>query len=262
MLHAWSKHGLQAAENEYQAKYEKKHVAGFRGHASFKYVLKGKIEFIGMVRGKNSPVFLKFGRELRDLDANLVENWDLNSLDEKIQASLCVLEGDHSQGTGFFLKDVGLVTCHHVLQTGLKVFKSDKPTKRFATKVKAKNERLDLAILKIRTTKLAPKHWLEGDFRHPRRGEQVYLCGFPKYSKGATEVMVQAQIIGSRLHFDFRRYLLDKAIVVGNSGGPVIDMNGKVIGVAATGTSDRSNENPDDQFGVIPLVHLTKLTNA
>lgn len=259
MLHAWRTHGLQAAENEYQAKYDKKHVAEFRGRPSFKYVLKGKIEFIGMVRGKNSPVFLKLGRELRDRDANLVENWDLDSLDEKIQASLCVLEGDDSQGTGFFLKDVGLITCHHVLQKGLKVFKSNKPNKRFATKVKAKNERLDLAILKIRTTQLAPKHWLEGDFRHPRRGEQVYLCGFPKYSKGATEVMVQAQIIGSRLHFDFRRYLLDKAIVVGNSGGPVIDMNGKVIGVAATGTSDRSEGNPDDQFGVIPLTHLQKL---
>ena len=73
------------------------------------------------------------------------------------------------------------------------------------------------------------------------------------------QAKLQAQIIGSRLHFDFRRYLLDKAIVVGNSGGPVIDMNGKVIGVAATGTSDRSEGNPDDQFGVIPLTHLQKL---
>jgi hypothetical protein len=62
-----------------------------------------------MVRGKSSPVFLKFGRELRNLDANLVKGWDLDSLDEKIQAALCVLEGQQSQGTGFFLKDVGLV---------------------------------------------------------------------------------------------------------------------------------------------------------
>ena len=66
-------------------------------------------------------------------------------------------------------------------------------------------------------------------------------------------------MIGSRLHFSFRRYLLDKAVVVGNSGGPVIDMNGKVIGVAATGTSERSDANPEDQFGVIPISYLMKL---
>ena len=55
------------------------------------------------------------------------------------------------------------------------------------------------------------------------------------------------------------RYLLDKPIVTGNSGGPVIDMNGKVVGVAATGTSDMSKATPDEQFGVIPLGYLTKL---
>jgi hypothetical protein len=36
-------------------------------------------------------------------------------------------------------------------------------------------------------------------------------------------------------------------------------MNGKVIGVAATGTSDRSEGNPDELFGVIPLAYLEKL---
>jgi RNA-directed DNA polymerase len=147
MLHAWRKHGLQSAENEHQSKYNRKHRAGFRGRPSFKYVLKGKIEFISMVRGKNSPVFLKFGRELRELDPNLVKGWDLDSLDEKIHAALCVLEGQQSQGTGFFLKDVGLVTCQHVLQRGLEVFRSDKPKKRYKTRVTSKDEKIDLAIL-------------------------------------------------------------------------------------------------------------------
>jgi S1-C subfamily serine protease len=259
MLYAWKKHGLQAAETEYQAKYDKKHRAQFGSRPSFKHVLKGKIEFISMVRGKSSPVFLKLGRELRELDPELVNNWDLDSLDEKIQASLCVLEGNESQGTGFFLKGFGLITCQHVLQKGLEVFRGDKPRKRYKTRVVSKNENIDLAILK---TRLIPKHFLEADIRDPKKGEQVYLCGFPKYSPGTTEITASAQIIGSRLHLGFRRYLLDKAIVVGNSGGPVIDMNGKVIGIAATGTSDRSNRDPDDQFGVIPVGNLKKLEQS
>lgn len=259
MLHAWEKYGLKAAEDEHLAKYDKKHRAGYRGRPSFQYVLKGKIEFIGMVRGKNSPIFLKLGRALRQLNPTLTKGWDLDSLDEKIQAALCVLEGQTSQGTGFFLRDFGLITCQHVLQKGLEAFRSDKPKKHYKTRVRAKNENIDLAILK---TRLTPKHYLDGDFREPKKGELVYLCGFPKYSRGATEITASAQIIGSRLHFGFQRYLLDKAIVTGNSGGPVIDMNGKVIGVAATGTSDMSDGNPDDQFGVIPLNHLLKLIKS
>lgn len=259
MLHAWRKYGLQAAETEYQAKYDKKHRATFRGRPSFKFVLKGKIEFIRMVRGNKSAVFLKFGRELRVLDAKLVKGWDLDSLEEKIQASLCVLEGETiegTQGTGFFLKDVGLVTCQHVLQEKLQAFRSDKPKKRYTTYIIAKDETIDLAILK---TRLPHEHSLEGNYREPKKGEQVYLCGFPKYSPGTTEITISAQIIGSRIHMGFRRYLLDKAIVEGNSGGPVIDMNGKVIGIAATGTTDRSSRNPQEQFGVISIYNLTRL---
>jgi Trypsin-like serine proteases, typically periplasmic, contain C-terminal PDZ domain len=256
MLHAWKKFGLESAEKDYRSRYRKKHRAPWRGKPSFPYVVKGKIEFIGMVRGKQSPTFLKLGRQLRELDPELTKEWDLNSLEEKIQASLCVLEGDNGQGTGFFLKGAGLITCEHVLQPGLKVFKPENPKKRYVTHAVSKNEIIDLAILK---TRYAPEHQLVGALREPKKGEQVYLCGFPKYSEGATEVTISAQIIGSRLHFNFRRYLLDKAIVEGNSGGPVIDMNGEVIGVAATGTRDRSDGNPDDQFGVIPLVHLRHL---
>jgi RNA-directed DNA polymerase len=259
MIHAWRKYGLPSAEKEYQEKYAKKHRAPYRGQASFSQAVKGKIEFIGMVRGKSSPVFLRLARELRERDSKLTEGWDLDSLDEKIQASLCVLEGPDGQGTGFFLRDVGLVTCWHVLHRGLKAFKCESPKKLYGTSVEVSDKDRDLAILKTRTRTLLLRRPLEADFRPPRRGEQVYLCGFPHYSPGATGVLVSAQIIGSRLRFGFRRYLLDKPIVTGNSGGPVIDMSGKVIGIAATGTDDMSQGNPDSQFGVIPVTLLQEL---
>jgi RNA-directed DNA polymerase len=260
MLYAWKKHGLKAAEIEHHVKYDKKGRSGNRGRPSFKHVLKGKIEFIGMVRGKTSNVFLKFGRELRERDPELVKDWHLesylDSLNERIQASVCVLEGELNQGTGFFLKGFGLVTCQHVIQNNLKVFRIAKPEKVYDANKKAGDIDIDVAILK---TRLRPKHFLEADLREPIVGEKVYLYGFPKYSPGATVVKVSAEIIGSRKHMRYQRYLLDKAIVSGNSGGPVIDVNGKVIGIAATGTNDRTDANPDDQFGVIPIIYISKL---
>lgn len=259
MLHAWGKYGLQAAENEYRAKWEKEDRAGHLGHPMFKYVVKGKIEFIGMVRGKKSPVFLKLGRQLRNLDPELAKGWDLDSLDEKIQSALCILEGENSQGSGFFLKDIGLVTCQHVLQPGLKVFKKQNLKRCYKTYVLMENPHIDLAVLK---TRLVPKNYLEFDDRQLKTGEQVYLCGFPKFDLWDGEIRALAQIIGIRRHFGFDRYLLNHPIVTGNSGGPVIDMNGKVVGVAATGTNDMSKANPDEQFGVIPIGYLSRLQTS
>jgi hypothetical protein len=179
-----------------------------------------------------------------------------DNLHEQIQASVCVLEGAENQGTGFFIKEFGLITCNHVYREDLKVFTYTKPEEKSPVTRVVCDKNIDLAVLK---TQFKPKHYLEADFREPKDGEHVLLCGFPKYAPGSTVVKAEAQITGSRMYFGNRRYLLDKPIVVGNSGGPVIDMRGKVIGVAATGTNDRSDGNPDEQFGVIPVVLLRQL---
>lgn len=59
MLHAWRRFGLEAAEQEFLARYDKKHRGPHKEPPSFKGVVKGNIEFIGMVRGKHNPTMYK-----------------------------------------------------------------------------------------------------------------------------------------------------------------------------------------------------------
>ena len=59
MLHAWQKFGLQAAEREYRERYRTKANFPDKDEANFKEVLRGKIEFIGMVKGKDDQVYQK-----------------------------------------------------------------------------------------------------------------------------------------------------------------------------------------------------------
>ncbi|MEB3122349.1 MAG: reverse transcriptase domain-containing protein [Snowella sp.] len=71
MLHAWAKFGLEAAEKEYHQKYQSKARFPLKANPTFKQVLKGKIEFLGMVRGKNDSLYRKLLKEFKSL-SNLV----------------------------------------------------------------------------------------------------------------------------------------------------------------------------------------------
>lgn len=60
MLHAWETFGLSAAQLEFESKYDHKHRAAWRSAPSFKKVVKGKIEYLGMIKGNGSLTYLHF----------------------------------------------------------------------------------------------------------------------------------------------------------------------------------------------------------
>lgn len=73
MLHAWSVYGLDAAEQHFWEKHDNKRRRPGASRPSFKQVVKGKIEFLGMIRGDSDPVFQKMLRELHRLAPYLVK---------------------------------------------------------------------------------------------------------------------------------------------------------------------------------------------
>ncbi|MCF2145805.1 reverse transcriptase family protein [Desmonostoc muscorum LEGE 12446] len=73
MLHAWAKFGLEAAEKEYQEQYQYKSRLSTKGKQDFKQVLRGKIEFIAMVKGRDDYIYKKYLKQYQLL-SNLVVN--------------------------------------------------------------------------------------------------------------------------------------------------------------------------------------------
>ncbi|HEY9851343.1 MAG TPA: reverse transcriptase domain-containing protein [Leptolyngbyaceae cyanobacterium] len=59
MLHAWEKFGIESAEKEHRTKYHSKQKSPYKITPSFKQVLRGKIEFIAIVKGKEDPIYQK-----------------------------------------------------------------------------------------------------------------------------------------------------------------------------------------------------------
>ena len=73
MFHAWERFDLEAAEKEFRANYDRKHRSPFKDPPLFRQVVKGKIEFLGMVKGKDDPIYLRFLAQLRELAPDLVQ---------------------------------------------------------------------------------------------------------------------------------------------------------------------------------------------
>ena len=68
MLHAWEKFGYDDAEKEYREKYDMADRGPGRKAPSFRMVLRGKLEFLGMVRGKDDRIFVRLCQRLHELD--------------------------------------------------------------------------------------------------------------------------------------------------------------------------------------------------
>jgi serine protease Do len=136
-----------------------------------------------------------------------------------------------SLGSGFVIDPAGLVvTNNHVIQD------ADQITVRFpdGTELPAeligRDAKVDLALLKVKSSKPLPSvPW--GDSDKARVGDSVIAVGNP-FGLGGS---VTAGIISSRnrelggSYDDFIQ--TDAAINQGNSGGPLFNMNGEVVGI-------------------------------
>lgn len=73
MLHDWRTNGPVKAQEKFLSKYDKKQRSDNRGVELFKEVVRGKIEFLGAVRGKNNLIYIRFREELRALEPDRVK---------------------------------------------------------------------------------------------------------------------------------------------------------------------------------------------
>jgi len=175
---------------------------------------------------------------------------------EAISAALWVLASDESeaQGTGFMLKDWGLITCHHVLSKGMYAFRHDNVLKKYNFSIIYENKDIDLAVLKIDSADVV--HYLDSSAQPilPYHAD-VTIAGFPNYYLGHAPYIAPGKVVSSRKIHGIEMITINAPIVHGNSGGPVLDADGKVVGVASSG----GDIERTDFFGYIPINNLQHL---
>jgi RNA-directed DNA polymerase len=252
MLHAWEEYGLDAATKEFSAKYDPKKRPVNDARPLFREVVEGKLNYLRMVRGVEDGGYLRFCEQLARLDPVFFRRFRsrIKPLASKFQVFVLECEKPFLQGSAFYLANVGLVTCAHVLGAKTKVFSEYNHDEKYPVNIIYRDEDIDLAILQSEIP--VHKRFVRGAPRSLKAGDPVCVLGFPNYTWGQTLQLFGGHVCGFKPRHGIRRIHVDAHIVKGNSGGPVLNKEGEVIGIAVTG-ADSLDQADSCESGVIPI---------
>jgi serine protease Do len=134
-------------------------------------------------------------------------------------------------GTGFLIDGKGyLVTSAHVVAKADSVYIVNSKGDYFKAKTIHVNDNTDIAVLKITDSRFEPVQKLPYGIRKAKAdlGEQIFTLGYPR-----TEIVYNEGYLSAKTGFngDTVTYQIAISANPGNSGGPIFNQSGEVIGV-------------------------------
>ncbi|MCE4025442.1 S1C family serine protease [Microbacterium sp. Au-Mic1] len=161
------------------------------------------------------------------------------------------------RGSGFLIDDSGLaVTNNHVVVGAgtLKVWRGGDTTKTLNAKVLASSECYDLAVIKLEGSGYPHLRWRD---KPVETALDVYAAGFPLGDPTFTEtkgIVSKADTAGKTPWAALDHIIEhDARIRPGNSGGPLVDKDGAVVGVNYAG---------NDQYDTNLAIHRDEAKQA
>ena len=163
---------------------------------------------------------------------------DMSAAIARVNDSYFTIKAGESVGSGFVVNAAGdAITCKHVVGDAKEIEATLANGDKAKATVVATDEVRDLALLKLDRTGLPAVVFAPAANLKP--GSRVAAVGAPMgLQKSVTEGVVSA----TNREIKGQKYLqIDAALNQGNSGGPVVDANGEVVGVATATIKEASN---------------------
>jgi hypothetical protein len=249
LLHKAETLGLSQAEKDYQS---------FSGKsAPLEQLLRGRLEWISQIRGRDFPCYQILARRFNKLYTKKPLRLP-PSQEEVLQKSIWVIEyhpesENHTeqidiQGTCFFLKGVGFVTAHHVISklphgARCSVFRPAQPLQKYeawSSEIVCKYR--DLAILYHNIPSNAFLELEAANSQAVGQKTRIEAFGFPNFGPGDTLARTPGEVIRTVTKSNVKQIEVTAALPSGISGGPIVDAAQlRVLAVAVKGgaTEDR-----------------------
>ena len=138
-------------------------------------------------------------------------------------------------GTAWPIASGYVVTNNHVIADGNSISLITSQGKEIKASVVLRDEKNDLAVLSVLDPHLLPPA-LPLSSKQGRLGMGVFTIGFPRVDVLGKTPKLSAGLISSENGFSDNpaSYQISVPIQSGNSGGPLLDMHGEVVGVVAS----------------------------
>lgn len=257
ILNAWRKYGYINAENKYNNLFFDKNGRTKK----LIHVLKGKISFLKNVLGEDSKIYKKTALQYNVLVPDkykfeikspintykgAVDSlWIIESCYDDLAANECIV----SQGTGFSLHGVGIVTCAHVVGNNdkiyeeLEIYKHSDQNNRHKLIVKKICWHRDVAICEIINKEGFCYPSLYKSNLEPVLRSNVKLIGFPGFSSGHQHYISETRVTSKSTSHGVQKFEIETYIREGISGGPVLDNDFNVQGFALEGVRAGTGRN-------------------
>lgn len=166
-------------------------------------------------------------------------------------------EGDEVGGTGIAISSEWILTCEHVLHD-MKVDQSQQFCGNAVQVLEVHcSPKADVGLLKVAgTLPLMPGL----SFGSAAISEQVYSIGYPRVplSREVVPVMHRGEVTAPEIvSFEGHKLFLYSAIArPGNSGGPLIAGNGRVVGIVTKELSEESRYSGLPFFAGVPSIEI------
>jgi S1-C subfamily serine protease len=197
----------------------------------------------GMESKQSIPEELKVYAQGRDTATDMVKGVATVWVDRGMRIEMGRGFPDRVLGSAFFVDESGLlITNYHVISSEVDpaykgysrmyVRMGDSASPRIPARVIGWDRAMDLALIK---TELKPEYVFSVvDWIIPKVGETIYAIGSPVgLEKTVTQGIVSA--LGRRFLQIGDVIQIDAAVNHGNSGGPVVDMAGRLVGIVFAG---------------------------
>jgi S1-C subfamily serine protease len=252
MLWALEMNGLAKAQLDFHARYETKQSVA-KGK-NFQRVLAGRVNYIGFIKGWDSNAYLSLAGRLQIQGIVLRKRpvqISATASDRALYQAQWIVDGGLSkeyavdQSSGFSWGKHGIVTAAHSVG---EYDKSGKWTKfdyvqvrqphlgsgiTFPVKIIAAHPHADIALLEYPVTPLVSlAHGLGATVS---QRDIVRILGFPHYHDGDSCTDQDFVVNASRIYSGVQHRIVVGSIIRGNSGGPVLNKQNHVVGVALKG---------------------------